>query len=138
MGILNYELYTLFADTTEDEALIDSKEITQQAVNELKGIQELTAPQFYGADKGKNLIVVQMESFQSFLLGLTIDGQEITPNLNKLVQENTYFNNFYTNAGQGTTSDAEFVVNTSFYVPKNGKLPLRRIWRNLCRVCRSC
>lgn len=38
MGILNYELYTLFADTTEDEALIDSKEITQQAVNELKGI----------------------------------------------------------------------------------------------------
>ncbi|WP_342481447.1 LTA synthase family protein [Paenibacillus sp. FSL L8-0340] len=119
MGILNYELYTLFADTTEDEELIDSKEITQQAVNELKGIQEPAAPQFYGADKGKNLIVVQMESFQSFLLGLTIDGQEITPNLNELVQENTYFNNFYTNAGQGTTSDAEFVVNTSFYVPKN-------------------
>ncbi|WP_438496472.1 LTA synthase family protein [Paenibacillus sp. IHBB 3054] len=119
MGILNYELYTLFADTTEDEELIDSKEITQQAVNELKGIQEPATPQFYGADKGKNLIVVQMESFQSFLLGLTIDGQEITPNLNKLVQENTYFNNFYTNAGQGTTSDAEFVVNTSFYVPKN-------------------
>ncbi|AIQ17113.1 sulfatase [Paenibacillus sp. FSL H7-0357] len=119
MGILNYELYTLFADTTEDEELIDSKEITQQAVNEVKGIQEPATAQFYGADKGKNLIVVQMESFQSFLLGLTIDGQEITPNLNKLVQENTYFNNFYTNAGQGTTSDAEFVVNTSFYVPKN-------------------
>ncbi|MEK4063778.1 MULTISPECIES: LTA synthase family protein [unclassified Paenibacillus] len=119
MGILNYELYTLFADTTEDEELIDSKEITQQAVNEVKGIQEPVTAQFYGADKGKNLIVVQMESFQSFLLGLTIDGQEITPNLNTLVQENTYFNNFYTNAGQGTTSDAEFVVNTSFYVPKN-------------------
>ncbi|WP_379147433.1 LTA synthase family protein [Paenibacillus sp. sgz500992] len=119
MGILNYELYTLFADTTEDEELIDSKEITQQAVNEVKGIQEPATAQFFGADKGKNLIVVQMESFQSFLLGLTIDGQEITPNLNKLVQENTYFNNFYTNAGQGTTSDAEFVVNTSFYVPKN-------------------
>ena len=119
MGILNYELYTLFADTTEDEKLIDSKEITQQAVNETKGITEPAAPLYYGTDKGKNLIVVQMESFQNFLIGLTIDGQEITPNINKLVKENTYFNNFYTNAGQGTTSDAEFAVNTSFYVPKN-------------------
>lgn len=119
MGILGYELYTLFADTTEDEALIDSKEITQQTVNETKGITEPAAPLYFGADKGKNLIVVQMESFQNFLIGLTIDGQEITPNLNKLVKENTYFNNFYANAGQGTTSDAEFVVNTSFYVPKN-------------------
>jgi phosphoglycerol transferase MdoB-like AlkP superfamily enzyme len=119
MGILNYEVYTLFADTTEKEELIDSKEITQTAVNELKGITVPEAPQYFAADKGKNLIVVQMESFQNFLIGLTIDGQEVTPNINKLVKENTYFNNFYTNAGQGTTSDAEFVVNTSFYVPKN-------------------
>ncbi|MEC0372206.1 LTA synthase family protein [Paenibacillus chibensis] len=119
MGILNYEVYTLFADTREKDEIIDSKEITQQAVNDLKGTDTPATPQYWGADKGKNLIVVQMESFQNFLIGLKVDGQEITPNLNKLVQENTYFNNFYTNAGQGTTSDAEFVVNTSFYVPKN-------------------
>lgn len=119
MGILNYEVYTLFADTTEEEELIDSKEINQQAVNEVKGITEPAVPQYFGADKGSNLIVVQMESLQNFLIGLTVDGQEITPNLNKLVRENTYFSNFYTNAGQGTTSDAEFAVNTSFYAPKN-------------------
>ncbi|UQZ35899.1 sulfatase [Paenibacillus sp. PK3_47] len=119
MGILNYEVYTLFADTTEEEEMIGSKEITQQAVNEAKGIAEPAVPQYFGVDKGKNLIVVQMESFQNFLIGLTLDGQEITPNLNKLVRENTYFSNFYTNAGQGTTSDAEFAVNTSFYAPKN-------------------
>ncbi|WNS45988.1 LTA synthase family protein [Paenibacillus sp. MMS20-IR301] len=119
MGILNYEVYTLFADTTEKEELIDSKEITQSAVNDLKGITVPGSPQYFAADRGKNLIMVQMESFQNFLIGLTIDGQEITPNINKLARENTYFNHFYTNAGQGTTSDAEFVVNTSFYVPKN-------------------
>lgn len=119
MGILNYEVYTLFADTTEEEEIIDSQEITQQSVNAVKGITEPAVPQYFGADQGKNLIVVQMESFQNFLIGLTIDGQEITPNLNKLARENTYFSNFYTNAGQGTTSDAEFAVNTSFYVPKN-------------------
>ncbi|MEC0169299.1 LTA synthase family protein [Paenibacillus graminis] len=119
MGILNYEVYTLFADSTEKEELIDSKEITQQAVDTVKGVQPPQQLKYTGADKGKNLIIVQMESFQNFLIGLTIDGQEITPNINKLAHSNTYFNNFYTNAGQGTTSDAEFVVNSSFYVPKN-------------------
>ncbi|ANY68685.1 sulfatase [Paenibacillus sp. BIHB 4019] len=119
MGILNYEVYKVIADTTEKVELIDFKEITQQAVDELKGSEIAASPKYWGVDKGKNLIVVQMESFQSFLIGLTIDGQEVTPNLNKLVKENTYFSHFYTNAGQGTTSDAEFVVNTSFYAPKN-------------------
>ncbi|MDQ0195723.1 LTA synthase family protein [Paenibacillus wynnii] len=117
MGILNYELYTLFADSTESEEMIDSKEITQAAINETKGITEPVSPQYWAASKGKNLIVVQMESFQNFLIGLKIDGQEITPNINKMVKNELYFDNFYSNAGQGTTSDAEFVVNTSLYVP---------------------
>jgi phosphoglycerol transferase MdoB-like AlkP superfamily enzyme len=117
MGILNYEVYTIFADTREKQEMIDSKEITQQSVNATKGITEPVSPKYWAAAQGKNLIVVQMESFQNFLLGLSIDGQEVTPNLNKLMASEHYFNNFYTNAGQGTTSDAEFVVNTSLYVP---------------------
>ncbi len=117
MGLLSYEVYTIFADSTEDEEIIDSKDISQSSVNELKGIIEPESPLYWEADKGKNLIVVQMESFQNFLIGLTIDGQEITPNMNKLVKNEYYFDNFYSNAGQGTTSDAEFVVNTSLYVP---------------------
>ncbi|WHY21209.1 LTA synthase family protein [Paenibacillus sp. G2S3] len=117
MGILNYEVYTIFADSTEKEEMIDSKEITQQSVDATKGIMEPVSPKYWAAAQGKNLIVVQMESFQNFLLGLSIDGQEVTPNLNKLLASEHYFNNFYTNAGQGTTSDAEFVVNTSLYVP---------------------
>lgn len=117
MGILNYEVYTIFADTRETEEIIDSKEITQPSINETKGITEPGSPKYWAAAQGKNLIVVQMESFQNFLLDLSIDGQEVTPNLNKLLKSEHYFNNFYTNAGQGTTSDAEFVVNTSLYVP---------------------
>lgn len=117
MGILNYEVYTIFADTTEKKEMIDNKEITQQSVDATKGITEPVSPKYWAAAQGKNLIVVQMESFQNFLLGLSIDGQEVTPNLNKLISSEHYFNNFYTNAGQGTTSDAEFVVNTSLYVP---------------------
>ncbi|GGN93733.1 LTA synthase family protein [Saccharibacillus kuerlensis] len=115
MGILNYEAYTLLADHEEDPIPLDR--ISQTTINELKGIQEPADPAYYGAAKGKNLIILQMESLQEFMIGLTIDGQEITPNLNKLSKASLYFPNFYQNAGQGNTSDAEFTVNTSFHIP---------------------
>lgn len=119
MGILNYEVYTLLAGAFDEEEMIDSKDITQQRIHSIKGVTMPTVSKHFGLDQGKNLIIVQLESFQNFLIGLTLDGHEITPNLNRLARENTYFHNFYANAGQGTTSDAEFVVNTSFYVPPN-------------------
>ncbi|KOR76474.1 LTA synthase family protein [Paenibacillus solani] len=119
MGILNYEAYTIFQQ--ENTQLVDAKTITQDKVNELKGLKASdTEPLLSGVAQGKNLIIIQMESFQNFLLGLNIDGTEITPNLNKLAKESMYFPNFYQNVGQGNTSDAEFVVNTSFYIPPRG------------------
>lgn len=120
MGIFNYEAYTLFNQKKAE--LIPFEDITQERINELKGLSENTAGslQLNGALKGKNLIIIQMESLQNFMINLKIDGQEVTPNLNELVQENTYFSHFYHQVGQGNTSDAEFVVNTSFYVPPEG------------------
>lgn len=118
MGILNYEMYTILS--REDEDLVDPKEITQERINELKGMDSIANPSYHGAAKGKNLIILQMESLQNFLINLKIDGQEITPNLNELVNNNFYFPNFYQQVGQGNTSDAEFVVNTSFYIPPTG------------------
>lgn len=118
MGILNYEAYTIFQQ--ENTELVDAKVINQEAINALKGISEVEEPQLAGVAKGKNLIIIQMESFQEFLINLEIDGQEITPNMNKLARESLYFPNFYQNVGQGNTSDAEFVVNTSFYIPPRG------------------
>ncbi|WP_409341148.1 LTA synthase family protein [Paenibacillus sp. MBLB4367] len=118
MGILNYEAYTIFANKKQE--LVDSKEITQEAVQQLKGTQNPADPSYWKAAAGKNIIVIQLESFQNFLIGLKIDGQEITPNMNRLAQENFYFPNFYQQVGQGNTSDAEFVVNTSFYIPPIG------------------
>lgn len=119
MGILNYEVYTILADSTEEEDLVDMEDITQDKINELKGITVPAVSQYEGAAKGKNLIILQMESFQNFLIDLKVDGQEITPNMNRLAHGDFRFNHFYTMVGQGTTSDAEFVVNTSLYVPKH-------------------
>ncbi|CAH1055006.1 LTA synthase family protein [Paenibacillus pseudetheri] len=118
MGILNYEAYSLLANQEEEQ--IDVAKITQAAINETKGIQATSNPVQFGAAKGKNLVILQMESFQNFLINLKIDGVEITPNMNKLAASSYYFPRFYQQVGQGNTSDAEFIVNTSFYVPPDG------------------
>lgn len=129
MGILNYEAYSIFKD--KEEELVSPSQITQDKIDTLKNNQPAASPQLFGAAKGKNLIVIQLESFQNFLIGLNIDGTEITPNMNKLVKESQYFNHFYQMVGQGNTSDAEFVVNTSFYIPPDGAATMRYVDREL-------
>ena len=71
--------------------------------------------ELFGAARGKNLIVIQMESLQNMLIGKVYNGQEITPNLNRLIKEQgtIYFDNFYQQIGSGNTSDAEFAINNS-------------------------
>lgn len=69
----------------------------------------------FGTGKGKNLIVVQLESVQNMLIGAEYEGQEITPHLNQLIREqgSFYFDNYYQQLGSGNTSDAEFATNNS-------------------------
>jgi lipoteichoic acid synthase len=125
MGILNYEAYTILADNEVEP--VDKAAITQAAIDELKGTESPFEARYAGTAKGKNLIVIQMESFQNFLIGLEIDGKEITPTINGLARNNFYFPNFYQQVGQGNTSDAEFVVNTSFYIPPDGAATMRYV-----------
>ncbi|MCK9351869.1 MAG: LTA synthase family protein [Candidatus Paceibacterota bacterium] len=70
---------------------------------------------YFGAASGKNLIIVQFESLETEVLFEEINGEEITPNLNKLAKEGLYFDNYYTQVGPGNTADAEFVTLNSLY-----------------------
>ncbi|MEF2248448.1 LTA synthase family protein [Paenibacillus sp. IITD108] len=120
MGILNYEAYTILSATSEAE-VVDSEQITQQNISSVKNIESpIEKAQKFATAKGKNLIIIQMESLQNFLVDLKIDGQEIMPVFNSLAHNSHYFRHFYQQVGQGNTSDAEFVVNTSLYIPPRG------------------
>lgn len=120
MGIINYELYKIVR-TSDAERTIPIAEVTRSAIDELKGWTPSTAtPAHWAEAKGRNVIVIQMEAFQNFLIGLNVEGQEVTPVLNQLKAEGVYFNHMFQMAGQGNTSDAEFITNTSFYVPPVG------------------
>ncbi len=97
-----------------DKALREVKEYyeenrTVQSVNDYSGIF-----------KGKNVITIHAESLQAFTIGLSFNGQEVTPNLNKLVSKGMYFNNFYAQVGVGTSSDSEFTYATSLLPANNG------------------
>lgn len=76
--------------------------------------------EYTGIFEGKNVIAIHAESLQNFAIGLTINGHEITPNLNKLVNESLYFDNFYAQVGVGTSSDSEFTYATSLLPANNG------------------
>lgn len=69
----------------------------------------------FGELKGRNVIFVQVESLDNSVIGQKINGQEITPNLNKLSGEGMYFSNYYSPIGPGTTADAEFMTMNSLY-----------------------
>ena len=70
--------------------------------------------------EGKNVIVIHGESLQTNLMELSFNGQEVTPNLNKLASEGMFFSNFYSPVSVGTSSDAELMFNTSLLPTKNG------------------
>ena len=57
---------------------------------------------------------------QTFPMKLIFNNEEVTPNLNKLASEGIFFNNFYSQVGVGTSSDAEFTFNTSLMPSNNG------------------
>lgn len=75
---------------------------------------------YTGIFEGKNVIAIHAESLQNFVIGLEINGQEITPNLNKLIKESLYFDNFYAQVGVGTSSDSEFTYASSLLPANNG------------------
>lgn len=124
LGFLNYQIAAAIHAKAENKAIAEGNlNDTIQKVNELKESypykttedEAESTPEGFGAMKGKNLIVVQLESFQRFPIGQTVEGQEITPVLNELVKDSLYFTNIYQQIGQGNTSDAEFISNTSIY-----------------------
>ncbi|MBP2031876.1 phosphoglycerol transferase MdoB-like AlkP superfamily enzyme [Clostridium algifaecis] len=73
-----------------------------------------------GKYSGKNLIVIQVEALQQFVINKQVNGQEITPNLNRWIKKSMYFDNYFYQVAGGTTSDAEFMSNNSLYPAQSG------------------
>lgn len=74
---------------------------------------EQISNEYTGMFEGKNVIVIHAESLENFLINYELEGREITPNFNELANNGYYFSNMYSQESVGTSSDSEFVFNTS-------------------------
>ncbi|MGD6968105.1 LTA synthase family protein [Rossellomorea vietnamensis] len=112
-GIFNYQIQQYFQDAQTASAI---RSFTNEEIQNIKGTEILgDGDRYFGEAEGKNLIMIQMESLQDFILHSSIDGQEITPHLNELANQSYYYTNVFQQIGAGNTSDAEFMANTSLY-----------------------
>ncbi|MCM0594588.1 LTA synthase family protein [Weissella uvarum] len=79
---------------------------------------------YAGIAKGRNVFVIHLESTQQFSIDHKIDGQAVTPFLNSIYhsKDTIAFDNFFNQVGQGKTSDAENLLETSTFGLPQGSL----------------
>lgn len=117
----NYHVYDIISLDRENSTLSSAER--NQLVDDLRDVhRESASGTHFGLAKDKkHVIVVQIESLQSAMVNAFYEGQEITPNLNKIIgTDSIYFENYYQQLGKGNTSDAEFTSLNSLYPITSG------------------
>ncbi|MCD2257018.1 LTA synthase family protein [Lactobacillus sp. CC-MHH1034] len=118
LGIENFMFYDAVrtAQNNQVRANSDGSEMTA-AYNYIQQHKAAPNPTYFGTAKGKNVIIIHLESFQQFLIDKKIDNQEVTPFLNSLYHDKSTisFSNFFHEVGQGRTSDAETMLETGLF-----------------------
>lgn len=120
-GIINYQMFDAYCYMISK---IKKANVTQSDVNLVeawyKGNNKRTVNDLTAIGKGNNLIIIQLESMQNFVIERRYDDREITPNLNKLVKEGIYFNSIYDQTAAGGSSDSTLLANSSLYPARKG------------------
>ena len=101
--------------TTKETLLSDYEELKEEYDEQYRK----TNYDLQGMAKGKNIIILQLESIQNFVINKEINGKEITPNLNKFINENIEISNMFMQS-YSSTADSEFSTVTSLYPMENG------------------
>jgi len=68
--------------------------------------------EYKAAAKGKNVVFLQIESLENFVINQKIYDQEITPNLNKLIKKSLYFSNVHEQNNAGNSIDMDMMAAT--------------------------
>lgn len=125
-GLLGFHYYDAYKYALEHWG--PKKQLSEQELTDIKQWYEQARAdrpvknETFGAYKGSNVLVVQAEAFMNFMIGKQVNGQEITPNFNKLMKESLYYSNYYHQTGQGRTSDADFSSHSSLHPLPTGSV----------------
>lgn len=120
-GVQTYHANQRRAQASEND-LVDVQ-------NYVKEHQSKPNKETFGIAKDRNVIYIHLESFQQFLIDYKLKDEngvehEVTPFLNSIYHSNeTYsFNNAFHQVGSGKTSDAETMLENSFFGLGQGPL----------------
>lgn len=105
------DIYELIVEAFDDD--VDSDEQKQIDTYFTWKNENVPDNQYAAMFEGKNVLFLQIESLETFVINQEIDGQEITPNINKLTQSGFLFNNIYEQVQGGNSSDADLMYTTS-------------------------
>lgn len=117
IGYHIFDVYKVYKDS-QPYTLTEEENSKINKFYEMKQ-ENLPDNEYAGMMKNKNLLVIQVESLESFVMGKEINGKKITPVMDELIKEGLYFPNVYEQVNEGTSSDSDLMVNTSMF-------PLRR------------
>ena len=90
-----------------------------------RAAQRAAATAGFGAARGADLVLIQVESLQQWVIGARVGGAEITPFLNSLEKRALYFPYVFDQTGEGRSSDGEFGVLNSQHALDRGALAFR-------------
>ena len=129
IGIVNYHLFDAW---TEVRDAVRREPVTTERIAEIETwFRETTSRRagvapWFGSARGANLLMIQVESMQSFVIGLEIEGREVTPNLNRWRDSGqVWFSSCVDQTAQGRTADGEFVTQTSLFPSRTGAVAFR-------------
>lgn len=123
LGLFHYHLWEAASYAARRASRLVPDPAAERAARER--LAELAASgdgrsELWGAARGRSVIVLQLESFQAFAVGLRIEGQQVTPRLDALAAESLRFTNFHHQTAGGRTSDAQFVSSCSLHPARTG------------------
>ena len=125
------DFHKFFSNRKDLPPLDPAEEVKIDLVlNEIKKRNDSPSP-LKGIAAGYNVIFVQLEAFQVFLINKTYEGVEITPFLNRLYRDTLHWNSIFDGTYLGRTSDAEFIVNTGMMVDIQGAAAMNHTKKDL-------
>lgn len=121
-GVYLYQINDMFRSIEPKMSALFGKDKAYKEINDFydDNITKHVKNEYTDIFKDKNVIAIHAESMQQVLMNMKINGNEVTPNLNKLIASGIYFDNFYSQVSFGTSSDTEFTLATSLLPVSSG------------------
>lgn len=121
-GLLDYHLLDI-AKVTYDGARRRSipAATKQRIVDDLLARRKASGKgPLHASASGANVIVVQVESLQSFVMDMRLAGAPVVPRMEALAKESVVARTFFHQTGSGRSSDADLLLNCSLYPAPGG------------------